>query len=128
MYYGKPAAGGPDSRHELHFANSQYRIMVIGLYSQKWIATDESVYKTSNRAATNTPICVGMISAGKFGSMFLAQAIKLPGIHIVAICDIDVGRPNPTRLHWLASRPIRRHVTNDALKHHSTFLTDHSDA
>ena len=48
--------------------------------------------KLQARAASETPIRIGMIGAGKFGSMFLAQAIKLPGIHIVAICDLDVGR------------------------------------
>ena len=84
--------------------------------------------KLQARAATNTPICVGMIGAGKFGSMFLAQAIKLPGIHIVAICDIDVGqaKSNLAYIGWPQDRYAATSL-DDALKHHSTFLTDQSD-
>ncbi|MDP6218296.1 MAG: Gfo/Idh/MocA family oxidoreductase, partial [Alphaproteobacteria bacterium] len=84
--------------------------------------------KLQARAATNTPICVGMIGAGKFGSMFLAQAIKLPGIHIVAICDIDVeqAKSNLAYIGWPQDRYAATSL-DDALKHHSTFLTDQSD-
>jgi predicted homoserine dehydrogenase-like protein len=32
---------------------------------------------------------VGMIGAGKFGSMFLAQALKLPGVHLVGVVDLS---------------------------------------
>ena len=35
---------------------------------------------------------VGMIGAGKFGSMFLAQARRTPGMHVVAIADRDVPK------------------------------------
>ncbi len=41
------------------------------------------------RAESGNPIRVGMIGAGKFGSMFLAQARRLAGIHIVGIADLD---------------------------------------
>jgi len=33
-----------------------------------------------------------MIGAGKFGTMFLAQARTTRGMHIVAVADLDVGR------------------------------------
>ena len=39
-----------------------------------------------------TPIRVGMVGAGKFGSMFLAQTRKIPGIQIVGIADLSVAR------------------------------------
>ena len=35
---------------------------------------------------------VGVIGAGKFGSMFLAQARRTPGLHVVAIADRDVAK------------------------------------
>ena len=68
------------------------------------------------------------IGAGKFGSMFLAQAIKLPGIHIVTICDIDVGqaKSNLAYIGWPQDRYAATSL-DDALKHRSTFLTDQSD-
>ena len=44
------------------------------------------------RAAEGRPARVGVIGAGKFGSMFLAQARRTPGIHVVAIADRDVAK------------------------------------
>lgn len=35
---------------------------------------------------------VGVIGAGKFGTMFLAQARTTRGLHVVAVADLDVGR------------------------------------
>jgi len=40
------------------------------------------------RAAEGRPIRVGLIGAGKFGSMFLAQARVRPGLHVMAIADL----------------------------------------
>lgn len=44
-----------------------------------------------NRQESQTPIRVGLIGAGKFGSMFLSQALRLPGVHIVGIADLSPG-------------------------------------
>lgn len=45
--------------------------------------------KMTERAETGKPIKVGLIGAGKFGSMFLAQLRRLPGIHLVGIADLS---------------------------------------
>jgi predicted homoserine dehydrogenase-like protein len=37
-------------------------------------------------------VTVGLIGAGKFGTMFLAQARLTRGMHVVAVADLDVGR------------------------------------
>ena len=34
------------------------------------------------------PITVGIIGAGKFATMFFAQAMKIPSIHIVGVVDL----------------------------------------
>ncbi len=44
--------------------------------------------KLQERAAAGNPIRVGMIGAGKFGTMFLAQAVRIPAIHIVGVVDL----------------------------------------
>ena len=51
------------------------------------------------------PIRVGMIGAGKFGSMFLAQVRKLPGVQIVGIADLSVAgaRSNLEFIGWPAA-------------------------
>ena len=46
----------------------------------------------ADRAAAGRPVKVGIIGAGRYGTMFLAQARALPGIHVVAVADIDPQR------------------------------------
>ena len=47
--------------------------------------------KLQERAAAGNPIRVGMIGAGKFGTMFLAQAVRIPAIHIVGVVDLNLA-------------------------------------
>ena len=44
------------------------------------------------RAAEGRPVTVGLIGAGKFGSMFLAQVRTTPGLHLLGIADLDPQR------------------------------------
>jgi len=44
------------------------------------------------RAAAGRPVRVGLIGAGKFGSMFLAQVPAMPGIDVAVIADLDPER------------------------------------
>ena len=44
------------------------------------------------RADSGRPVRVGMIGAGKFGSMFLGQVPTIPGLIVSAIADLDVAR------------------------------------
>ena len=46
----------------------------------------------AQRAEAGRPIRAGLIGAGKFGSMFLAQARHTPGLHVLGIADLDAGR------------------------------------
>lgn len=45
--------------------------------------------KLQERVAAGNPIRVGMIGAGKFGTMFLAQAVRIPAIHILGVVDLN---------------------------------------
>ncbi|MEM9107882.1 MAG: SAF domain-containing protein, partial [Pseudomonadota bacterium] len=49
---------------------------------------------------------VGLIGAGKFGSMFLSQVRRLAGIHVVGIADLDTAavRSNLTHVGWSEER------------------------
>ena len=38
------------------------------------------------------PLKVGMIGAGKFGTMFLAQARRTKGLHVAALADLNLNR------------------------------------
>jgi predicted homoserine dehydrogenase-like protein len=44
------------------------------------------------REAAGRPVTVGLIGAGKFGTMFLAQARRTRGLHVIAVADLDVAR------------------------------------
>ena len=45
--------------------------------------------KLNERAENANPVRVGLIGAGKFGSMFLSQVRKLKGIHLVGVADLS---------------------------------------
>jgi predicted homoserine dehydrogenase-like protein len=44
------------------------------------------------RERDGRPIRVGLIGAGRYGTMYLAQARNIPGVHVVGIADINVER------------------------------------
>jgi len=46
----------------------------------------------AERHAAARPVTVGLIGAGKFGAMFLAQARLTPGLHVAGVADLDVAR------------------------------------
>src|SRR3984893_9659649 len=46
----------------------------------------------AKRVAAGKPVRVGLIGAGKFGSMFLAQVPSIAGIEVAVIADLDPER------------------------------------
>ena len=77
----------------------------------------------TQRAAQGQPIRVGLIGAGKFGSMFLAQVPRTPGIHIVGIADLSpaTARDNLARVGWEAER-LKASSLDAALRHGTTHV------
>ncbi len=58
-----------------------------------------SLYRSlQEREATNRPIRIGVIGAGTFGSMFLAQARQTPGMKLVGIAELDLEKATQTCL------------------------------
>ena len=62
--------------------------------------------KLREREAQGKPLRVGLIGAGKFGAMYLAQVPKTPGVHLVGIADLSPAnaRVNLERVGWSAER------------------------
>ena len=79
--------------------------------------------KLQQRAAEARPIRVALIGAGKFGSMYLAQVPRTPGVHLLGIADLapDAARANLARVGWEPQR-TRAASLADALKHGSTHI------
>ncbi|HMQ33387.1 MAG TPA: hypothetical protein PKD53_21830, partial [Chloroflexaceae bacterium] len=44
------------------------------------------------RAEAGRPLRVGLIGAGKFGTMFLAQARRVAGLHVLGVADLAPER------------------------------------
>lgn len=67
----------------------------MGLYEQ-----------LQQRQEQNAPLRVGVIGAGKFGTMFLAQALRIPGVQVVGVADlrVDVARSNMLYAGWSADQ------------------------
>jgi len=63
------------------------------------------------RVAADKPVRVGLIGAGKFGSMFLAQVPSIRGIEVAVIADLDPDRARLAckNVGWDASRVARTH-------------------
>jgi len=82
-----------------------------------------------SRANQGKPIKVGLIGAGKFGSMFLAQARLTPGLHIVGVADLDVARAKTSmrRLGWPAAQ-IAAPSLGSAADNGETHVTDDASA
>jgi predicted homoserine dehydrogenase-like protein len=81
--------------------------------------------KLQKRAQDNKPIRVGLIGAGKFGAMYLAQIPRTPGVHLVGIADLspEAARRNLARVGWPAEQ-ISAASAQDAIRTGSTWITD----
>jgi predicted homoserine dehydrogenase-like protein len=77
------------------------------------------------RADAGIPVRVGVIGAGKFGSMFLSQALHHPGFHVVGVADLNPATAEKALLNtgWPKER-ITRHSAAKALDQGTTFVTD----
>jgi predicted homoserine dehydrogenase-like protein len=73
----------------------------------------------------DNPIRVGVIGAGKFGAMYIAQVPNTPGVHLAGIADLapDNAKSNLKRVGWKAER-YQSPSIDSALKDGRTHITD----
>ncbi len=81
--------------------------------------------KLRQRHSEGKPIRIGLIGAGKFGSMYLAQVPRTPGVHLVGIADLSptAAQTNLARVGWAAERSAARSL-DEALKSGATCIGD----
>ena len=77
------------------------------------------------RAADKKPVRVVLLGAGKFGSMYLSQARRTPGIHVLAVADLapDRARAALQRVGWPRER-YGAGSLDEAARSAITFVTD----
>ena len=81
------------------------------------------------RNEAGRPVRIGLIGAGKFGSMVLAQAQRIAGLHVVGIADLDPARARAAlaRVGWPEERYAAR-TLDEALRTGGTCVTDDAHA
>jgi predicted homoserine dehydrogenase-like protein len=79
------------------------------------------------RQAQGRPVRVAVVGAGKFGSMFLHQAPRTPGLHVLGIADLSIprARENLARIHWPAEASTAPDAAT-AARTGATWLTEDS--
>ena len=85
--------------------------------------------KLAALAEAGTPVRVGVIGAGKFGSMFLSQAPRTRGLHVVGIADLGVARVHNAleRVGWPAERAGAASFAQ-ARREGTTFIVEDAEA
>ena len=70
--------------------------------------------KLALRAEAGRPVRVGLIGAGKFGSMFLSQVPTIPGLEVAVIADLDPERARAAcrGVGWDEARIARTRFTD----------------
>jgi len=81
------------------------------------------------REAAGRPVTVGLIGAGKFGTMFLSQARRTRGMQVVAVADLNVERARRqlAEAGWSAEA-FAASSLDDAGKRGSTHVTPDAEA
>lgn len=79
------------------------------------------------RAEEGRPVRVAVIGAGKFGSMFLHQAPRTPGLHVLGIGDLSVPRARAAlaRIGWAEEASAAPDAAT-AARTGATWLTEDS--
>jgi len=85
--------------------------------------------KLAEREAAGRPIRVGLIGAGKFGTMFLTQVRRTPGMHLVGLADLNAARARAqlTAAGWDAAQ-FSAASLGEALKHRTAHVTEDAGA
>jgi predicted homoserine dehydrogenase-like protein len=77
------------------------------------------------RDAERKPLRVALLGAGKFGSMYLSQARRTPGIHVVAVADLSPERAREALLDtgW-PTEQIAARTPGEAIRNGTTCIVD----
>lgn len=85
--------------------------------------------KLQELAANHQSIKVGLIGAGKFGSMYLSQIPNTPGVHLVGIADLSPvnAKKNLARVGWRDEQSNASSL-DEAIKTGQTHISDNWEA
>jgi len=81
--------------------------------------------KLLDRETQGKPLRVGLIGAGKFAAMYIAQVLKTPGVHLLGVADLAPAnaRANLERVGW-TPEAYGASSLDAALKEQRTHVSD----
>ncbi|HET7827224.1 MAG TPA: SAF domain-containing protein [Anaeromyxobacter sp.] len=83
----------------------------------------------SERGSAGRPLRVALVGAGKFGTMWLSQAARTPGIHVLAVADLKPERARAAlAMAGFAPERIAAKTAAEAGRRGTTFLTEDAEA
>src|SRR5215831_6220472 len=81
------------------------------------------------REAAGRPVTIGLIGAGKFGTMFLTQVRRTAGMHLVGLADLNIARAHSQlRAAGWDEGAFAAPTIGDALRTRRTHVTADADA
>src|SRR5215207_6276623 len=81
------------------------------------------------RESQNRPVTVGLIGAGKFGTMFLSQARLTRGLHVVGLADLNVARArNQLKAAGWPEEAYAAPSLGEAIKRRRLHVSDDAEA
>jgi predicted homoserine dehydrogenase-like protein len=85
--------------------------------------------KLLQRQTEDSPIRVGLIGSGKFGSMFLSQVRHIPGMHLLGVADLSAARAREalTNTGWDTEASVCSGF-DEALSSGRTCITEDGEA
>ena len=80
------------------------------------------------RQEEGNPVRVGLIGAGKFGTMYLSQVRKVPGVHLVGLCELNIPKAFASlkRTNWPDAQ-VNAKSLEEAFKTGKTCVLDSAD-
>ena len=93
---------------------------------ERWVPHPARMNLYALLKARKAPIRVGLIGCGKFGSMFLAQAQRTPGLHVVGIADKkpDNAKSALSLVGWPDEQHAARSLDEAVSSQSTTYVTD----
>src|SRR5512138_422409 len=80
------------------------------------------------RGAAGRPLRVALVGAGKFGTMWLAQAARTPGVHVLAVADLVPDRARAAlATAGFAPERVGAKTVAEAGRRGTTFVTDDAE-
>ena len=79
-------------RHFIKNMGASVAAIAVGNTASGNTQTNKKILQSSVRVSANDKVRIGLIGAGIIGHFDTDAALKVPGVELVAVCDLYTGR------------------------------------